>query len=426
MPPFRLHGERDESLNRLVRLVATEKNMHRLVSRVASDVSLLKAVRRELLYEARHGSVQKRLSALRATYEVQPEVFEKRLKTVAYVLNLVERDQECYKTLGLDRDATPDSIKSAFRQLSLVNHPDTNPGNPEAVRRFQDILRAYQILSNDELRRHYDHPSAIHTWAEELVDEKRGDRTALRRRLGRTWQLGVLIVLLVVLCFLVDYQHWLTIRYYHLGKTRLPETTVAAEPERTVRLPQDPTQHLDLFKKATDDHQLADNHDETLTQLERFGSSLSETLFQEPAEHDSAQSLEPLTSGDIGPRIADFLKRYAEAYEHKDLVAFLSLFEPNATENGKPLSSLVPLYLDNFHGAHRSRFDIDLQKWILTREGVDVDGLMHIAIQFRDELPLQVNGVIRLQLVGYKNNFRIKRLDYSLGESDWSSKGSIH
>ena len=61
-----------------------------------------------------------------------------------------------YTILGVDEKASKEEIKKAFRTLSMKWHPDKNPGNPEAVGRFQKISEAYETLGNDEKREQYD------------------------------------------------------------------------------------------------------------------------------------------------------------------------------------------------------------------------------------------------------------------------------
>lgn len=61
-----------------------------------------------------------------------------------------------YETLGVARDATPEEIKKAFRQLARETHPDANPGDPEAEHRFRDIAEAYEVLSDPQKRARYD------------------------------------------------------------------------------------------------------------------------------------------------------------------------------------------------------------------------------------------------------------------------------
>jgi molecular chaperone DnaJ len=64
--------------------------------------------------------------------------------------------RDYYEVLGLQRDASPDQIKKAYRKLAIEFHPDKNPGNVEAEEKFKEATEAYQVLSNDESRAKYD------------------------------------------------------------------------------------------------------------------------------------------------------------------------------------------------------------------------------------------------------------------------------
>ena len=61
-----------------------------------------------------------------------------------------------YKTLGVDKNATQDDIKKAFRQLARKYHPDLNPNDPTAKEKFQQINEANEVLSDPEKRKKYD------------------------------------------------------------------------------------------------------------------------------------------------------------------------------------------------------------------------------------------------------------------------------
>ncbi|KAJ5109589.1 hypothetical protein N7532_002234 [Penicillium argentinense] len=65
-------------------------------------------------------------------------------------------DTTYYDALGVPPTATELEIKKAYRKLAIVTHPDKNPGDETAHERFQAIGEAYQILSNEELRKRYD------------------------------------------------------------------------------------------------------------------------------------------------------------------------------------------------------------------------------------------------------------------------------
>jgi len=61
-----------------------------------------------------------------------------------------------YEILEIDKNATAEQIKKAFRKLSLKWHPDKNQGSKEAEEKFKEINKAYQILSDPETRNIYD------------------------------------------------------------------------------------------------------------------------------------------------------------------------------------------------------------------------------------------------------------------------------
>jgi DnaJ-class molecular chaperone len=64
--------------------------------------------------------------------------------------------QDYYKTLGVDRNATPDSIKKAYRKLASLYHPDKEGGSKI---KFQEVEEAYRTLSDPGKRQQYDNPS---------------------------------------------------------------------------------------------------------------------------------------------------------------------------------------------------------------------------------------------------------------------------
>jgi curved DNA-binding protein CbpA len=82
-----------------------------------------------------------------------------------------------YDVLDLDRDATPDEIKAAYRKLAREHHPDVAPDDPQVQERFALISQAYRVLSDQQRRHQYDrtlpqksyplrHPTPEKVWRE--------------------------------------------------------------------------------------------------------------------------------------------------------------------------------------------------------------------------------------------------------------------
>jgi molecular chaperone DnaJ len=64
--------------------------------------------------------------------------------------------QDLYKVLGVDRKASQDEIKKAYRKLARKHHPDANPDNASAEARFKEISAAYDVLGDADKRKEYD------------------------------------------------------------------------------------------------------------------------------------------------------------------------------------------------------------------------------------------------------------------------------
>ena len=83
-----------------------------------------------------------------------------------------------YKTLGVDKKATPEEIKKAYRKLARKYHPDRNPDDKQAEARFKEISQAHDVLGDPEKRKQYD-----------IGQRPVRDRRRSRRRLRRLRQL---------------------------------------------------------------------------------------------------------------------------------------------------------------------------------------------------------------------------------------------
>lgn len=84
-------------------------------------------------------------------------------------MSALDTKRDYYETLGVDRTATRDQIKHAYRRLTLQYHPDKNK-DPNAAAKFRELAEAYAVLSDDTKRKEYDttgHVGVSERWSSE-------------------------------------------------------------------------------------------------------------------------------------------------------------------------------------------------------------------------------------------------------------------
>ena len=64
--------------------------------------------------------------------------------------------RDYYDVLGVNKSASPEELKSAYRKLAVKYHPDKNPGDSKAEEKFKEASEAYGILSDKEKKQNYD------------------------------------------------------------------------------------------------------------------------------------------------------------------------------------------------------------------------------------------------------------------------------
>lgn len=69
---------------------------------------------------------------------------------------MAEQKRDYYEVLGVDKSADDAAIKKAYRTLAKKYHPDMNPGDAEAEKKFKEASEAYAVLSDPEKKRQYD------------------------------------------------------------------------------------------------------------------------------------------------------------------------------------------------------------------------------------------------------------------------------
>ena len=68
---------------------------------------------------------------------------------------MAEAKRDYYEVLGVSKDADDATIKKAYRQLAKKYHPDMNPGDKEAEKKFKEASEAYAVLSDADKRRQW-------------------------------------------------------------------------------------------------------------------------------------------------------------------------------------------------------------------------------------------------------------------------------
>jgi len=81
-----------------------------------------------------------------------------------------------YKILEIEKNATEAEIKKAYRKMARKHHPDLNPNDKEAEKKFKEINEANEVLSNPENRKKYDQYGENWEHAEEYAKQQQGQQ----------------------------------------------------------------------------------------------------------------------------------------------------------------------------------------------------------------------------------------------------------
>ncbi|MFZ4768932.1 MAG: DnaJ C-terminal domain-containing protein [Ferruginibacter sp.] len=83
-----------------------------------------------------------------------------------------------YKILGIDKKASEDDIKNAYRKLARKLHPDLNPNDKDAHKKFQQVNEANEVLSDPEKRKKYDQYGKDWQHADQFEQQRRSQRSS--------------------------------------------------------------------------------------------------------------------------------------------------------------------------------------------------------------------------------------------------------
>ncbi len=142
---------------------------------------------------------------------------------------------------------------------------------------------------------------------------------------------------------------------------------------------------------------------------EKQDSTQVSVAFQKQKEAEpSRKEIKANTQG----RIDEFFTTYLKAYENKNFLAFSRFFDLKATENGKPLTEIMPTYIKLFEDADSISLAVMILKWKQKHEKINIDGRFTIHIRYKNSREVFGKGEISFLLADLKQKLLIKELHY--------------
>jgi hypothetical protein len=115
---------------------------------------------------------------------------------------------------------------------------------------------------------------------------------------------------------------------------------------------------------------------------------------------------------DIQTRIDQFLADYIDAYQQRNLILFSRFFQPDAEENGKPFTAMLPTYLDLFAATSRIVMEIDGTSWRVAEKTVYLNGNFQVLLQYSSGKRVGGSGPIDFVLVEKGDQFLVEKMNY--------------
>ena len=172
--------------------------MHAFIARATGDQGVVTAARALVQPLLRGEDVPEQCRTLCRSFGVSEGLLRSRLWAMASLFPGPPVLRAPYRILGLKPGAGPKRIQGAFRKLCLIWHPDLNPGDPEAVRRFLQIKAAYDMLAAAGESCGQTAGSGASAWDDVAYGRPRRTRTRMRLLMPLILVVGVLVLTVAV------------------------------------------------------------------------------------------------------------------------------------------------------------------------------------------------------------------------------------
>ncbi len=136
-------------------------------------------------------------------------------------------------------------------------------------------------------------------------------------------------------------------------------------------------------------------------------AAVIEVLPAKPPETVAKKLVQP----DIQSRIDTFLDDYIKAYQQRNLTLFAGFFAADAVENGKPFTSMLPIYSKLFADTSAVTLKVEKTSWQQLDGKISFQGSFKVHVQYNDSHMFSGSGPIRFVLMD-DNSFRVSVLEY--------------
>lgn len=164
--------------------------------------------------------------------------------------------RDFYEILGVDKTASPEDIKKAYRQLAFKYHPDRNQGNKESETKFKEVAEAYETLGDTQKRQTYDARKTHGFRTDHGLNPEDIMAEFLRRAHGQDFNFGRRRV-----NSNIQVELWLTLEEFYTGVTKTVKVVTRRGSNREVEIDVPPGAHPSAMMRFTG---MGDDLDEKL------------------------------------------------------------------------------------------------------------------------------------------------------------------